>query len=87
MSLPFSSSGVQVVGFQSWRNLLFIHWPVSAAALRRLVPRQLELDLYDGQAYVSLIPLRDHRIASTGPTQADGYAVPGDQSSDVRQIR
>ena len=24
--------------------------------LRRLVPRQLELDLYDGQAYVSLIP-------------------------------
>jgi len=56
MSLPFSSSGVQVVGFQSWRNLLFIHWPVRAAALRRLVPRQLELDLYDGQAYVSLIP-------------------------------
>jgi uncharacterized protein YqjF (DUF2071 family) len=45
MSLPFSSSGVQVVGFHFWRNLLFIHWPVRAAALRRLVPRQLEIDL------------------------------------------
>jgi uncharacterized protein len=56
VSFPFSTSDVQVVGFQCWRNLLFIHWPVPDAALRRLVPRQLELDLYDGQAYVSLIP-------------------------------
>jgi len=36
--------------------MLFIHWPMPAAELRRLVPRQLELELYDGQAYVSLIP-------------------------------
>ena len=56
MSFSFSQSGVQAVGFQQWRNLLFIHWPVPATALRRLVPRQLDLDLYDGQAYVSLIP-------------------------------
>ena len=44
------------VGYQRWRNLLFIHWPVPAAALRPLVPRQLHLDLYEGRAYVSLIP-------------------------------
>ena len=48
-------SSPRPVGCQRWRNLLFIHWPVPAAALRRLVPRQLDLDLYDGQAYVSLI--------------------------------
>jgi uncharacterized protein len=44
------------VGYQRWRELLFIHWPVAIASVRALVPRQLEIDLYDGQAYVSLIP-------------------------------
>lgn len=56
MTFPFSDLSVQPVGSQQWRNLLFVHWPVPAAAIRRLVPRQLDLDLYDGQAYVSLIP-------------------------------
>src|SRR5262245_25533763 len=44
------------VGYQRWRQLLFIHWPVAVASVRAWVPRQLEIDLYDGQAYVSLIP-------------------------------
>jgi uncharacterized protein len=56
VSFSFSDLSVQAVGCQQWRNLLFVHWPVPAAALRRLVPRQLDLDLYDGQAYVSLVP-------------------------------
>jgi uncharacterized protein YqjF (DUF2071 family) len=46
----------KLVGYQRWRQLLFIHWPFSVASVRALVPRQLELDLYNGQAYVSLIP-------------------------------
>jgi len=56
VSFSFSDSSLRPVGYQRWRNLLFIHWPVPAAALRRLVPRQLDLDLYDGQAYLSLVP-------------------------------
>src|SRR4029450_3161298 len=44
------------VGYQRWRELLFIHWPIAVASLRALVPPELEIDLYDGQAYVSLIP-------------------------------
>ena len=44
------------VGYQRWQNLLFIHWPIAVASVRALVPRQLEIDLYDGQAFVSLIP-------------------------------
>lgn len=43
-------------GFQSWRSLLFMHWPVPVDILRRLVPAPLELDLYDGCAYVGLVP-------------------------------
>jgi uncharacterized protein len=41
---------------QKWRDLLFLHWAVDAQALRRLVPPQLELDLFDGTAYVGLVP-------------------------------
>jgi hypothetical protein len=42
--------------FQSWRTLLFAHWPVPAATLRPLVPRELALDEFDGSAWVALTP-------------------------------
>jgi uncharacterized protein len=32
------------------------HWRVEAEALRRLIPGGLELDLFDGQAYVGAVP-------------------------------
>jgi uncharacterized protein len=41
---------------QVWRDLLFVHWPVPAAELRPLVPPHLEIDLFDGTAYVGLVP-------------------------------
>ena len=39
-----------------WCDLLFAHWRVEAATLRRLIPGELELDLFDGQAYVGAVP-------------------------------
>jgi uncharacterized protein YqjF (DUF2071 family) len=39
-----------------WCDLLFAHWPVDAAAIRGLIPAGLELDLFDGQAYVGAVP-------------------------------
>lgn len=44
------------VGFQEWRRLLFVHWPVPPAVLRPLVPPSLSLDLFDGRAWLSLVP-------------------------------
>jgi uncharacterized protein len=41
---------------QSWRELLFLHWPVRPDLLRPLVPPQLDLDLFDGIAYIGLVP-------------------------------
>jgi uncharacterized protein YqjF (DUF2071 family) len=41
---------------QKWRDLLFIHWPINPEALRPLIPSQLELDLFEGTAYVGLVP-------------------------------
>ena len=48
--------------FQSWRRLLFAHWPVPRDVLRALVPEQLELDDYDGQTYVAVTPFRLHDL-------------------------
>lgn len=41
---------------QRWSNLLFMHWPVDAATMRALVPRQLALDLFDDTAWLSIAP-------------------------------
>lgn len=43
---------------QWWGKLLFMHWPVPVSALRPLVPPQLSIDTYDGQAWVGLVPFR-----------------------------
>lgn len=42
--------------FQSWQNLLFAHWPLPAAQLRPLIPPQLELETFDGTAWIGLTP-------------------------------
>jgi len=41
---------------QKWHDLLFAHWVVPAAQVRALVPSQLELDLFQGNAYVAVAP-------------------------------
>lgn len=45
-----------VVGRQRWRDLLFLHWPISVEALRPLIPSGLEIDTFDGVAYIGLVP-------------------------------
>src|SRR2546423_13863753 len=41
---------------QRWHDLLFAHWEITADKLRHLVPSQLELDLFQGRAYVAVTP-------------------------------
>jgi uncharacterized protein YqjF (DUF2071 family) len=41
---------------QIWTDLLFAHWPIGPAALREIVPRPLEIEPYDGQAWLGVIP-------------------------------
>ena len=40
---------------QAWKDVLFLHWPVSKEELRKHVPAELELDLYNDQAWISLV--------------------------------
>lgn len=41
---------------QTWRDLLFAHWPVAESDLRALVPPELPIDTFDGQAWVAVTP-------------------------------
>jgi uncharacterized protein len=41
---------------QIWRHLGFLHWPVDTDAIARLLPAGLEVDTFDGVAYVGIIP-------------------------------
>ena len=41
---------------QNWDNLLFLHWPIDAGAIRHLIPQALELDTFDGVAWIGLTP-------------------------------
>ena len=47
----------RVVGRQRWRDLLFLHQAIALERLRPLVPSPLGVDTFDGQAWVTLIPL------------------------------
>ena len=45
-----------VRGYQQWRSLLFLHWPVPIDLLRAVVPPSLEIDTWNGGAYVGVVP-------------------------------
>jgi uncharacterized protein len=41
---------------QSWVDLLFAHWPVESGALRETLPPELDLDTFDGTAWIGVVP-------------------------------
>lgn len=48
----------------SWCDLCFLHWSVDVAALRALVPAALDLDLFNGKAYVGVVPFRMEHVSA-----------------------
>lgn len=51
---------------QTWLNLLFAHWRIDRQAVRALVPDALELDLFDGDAWVGVVPFYMTNVAPRG---------------------
>lgn len=41
-----------------WEDLLFLHWRVERAALQRLVPADVEVEEFDGSAWLGVVPFR-----------------------------
>jgi uncharacterized protein len=42
--------------YQRWHDLLFAHWELPVDQVRPFIPVGLELDLFDGKAWVGVIP-------------------------------
>jgi len=42
--------------FMRWHDLLFMHWPVPADALRPLIPSRLGLDTFGKEAWLGIVP-------------------------------
>ncbi len=53
---PTLRPSVPQIGYQTWTDLLFVHWRLPAAAVRPLIPPDLELDTWQGDAWVGLVP-------------------------------
>ena len=51
---------------QTWHDLLFAHWPVDRELLRAKLPPGLALDLFDGQAWLGVVPFRMTNVAPRG---------------------
>lgn len=48
--------------YQEWNNALFLHWKVSYEDLRKLVPKQLNIDTFHGVCYISLVAFNMEKI-------------------------
>ncbi|WP_435008956.1 YqjF family protein [Tundrisphaera lichenicola] len=62
------------VMYQSWDRLLFLHWEVPAEAIRRLLPSGLEVDLFEGRAFVGLVPFTMRGIRPAGLPSVRGLS-------------
>jgi len=51
---------------QRWERLTFLHWAFEPAAVQRLLPDGLEADVFDGAAWVGLVPFFMHVATPRG---------------------
>lgn len=79
---PYAMPRSPWVMTQTWHDLLFLHWPVDARMLQALLPAGLELDLHDGQAYISMTPFHMTNVAPRGIP-----ALPGISSMPELNVR
>lgn len=51
---------------QTWNDLLFLHWPVNPSWLENLLPPQLEVDTFKGEAWIGIVPFEMNKIRFRG---------------------
>jgi uncharacterized protein YqjF (DUF2071 family) len=60
---------------QKWHDLLFAHWAVAPDALRKLVPAKLELDMFQGQAWIGIVPFTMSGVRLRGTPAVPGLSA------------
>ncbi|MSR62839.1 MAG: DUF2071 domain-containing protein [Planctomycetes bacterium] len=63
------------VMFQRWHDLLFAHWQVAPEVLRGELPGGLELELFEGQAWLGVVPFRMSGVRLRGTPALPGLAA------------
>ncbi len=82
MTRAAGMAGRIVVMRQRWHDLLFAHWPVAPEALARHLPAGLRLDLFDGHAWLGVVPFR-----MTGVRLAGLPPLPGARAFPELNVR
>jgi uncharacterized protein YqjF (DUF2071 family) len=59
----------------TWLDLVFMHWPVPEKLLRPIIPAELQLDTFDGQAWLGVVPfyMTDVRPRAVPETLASAF--------------
>ncbi len=55
---PSEHNGGRWILSMGWLDLLFAHWPVPCEVLRPLIPASLGIDVFDGHAWLGIVPFR-----------------------------
>src|ERR1044072_1701490 len=53
--------------YQAWRNLTFLHWRYPPAVMQAHLPKGLQVDTFDGSAWLRLAPVLLGLTYSTFP--------------------
>jgi uncharacterized protein len=57
---------------QRWNDLLFAHWPIPAASIAPLLPEGLQVDTFEGSAWLGAVPFWLDRIKVRGLPEIPG---------------
>ncbi len=60
------------VMYQSWTDLAFLHWEVDPGAVAATLPEGLQVDTFDGKAYIGLVPFYMRNIRLRGLPRIPG---------------
>lgn len=52
----------RTAGYQRWTGLTFLHWRVPGEVLQKQLPRGLELDTWNGEAWLGVVPFSMERV-------------------------
>lgn len=71
---PTLRPDLPLAGTQRSRDLLFLHWSFPREQIRALVPPSLELDCWDGRAWIGLVPFVMQAVRSSWMPRSTGLS-------------
>lgn len=72
---PYPAPDRPWVMTMSWVDLLFAHWSFAPEQIQALLPSQLELDTYEGRAWVGIVPFRMENVGPRGLNWLPGVSA------------